>query len=138
MKTDSTALFLSLRTFTAEKENCRSVSLVFTPPDSSAANPKVSARAPGTKKLTMPQCPSPTPFLWFTPNPVRGFHLGGIKKKRQGVSDGVDNRRFRYLESEKASTSFVRTRYIRGDRRECDIYFPSAKRCNATRMATIR
>lgn len=122
----------------AEKGNCPSVSRVFTSPGSSAANPKVSALAPGTKKLTMPQFPSPTPFLWFTPNPVRGFHLGGIKKKRQGVSGGVDNRRFRYLESEKPSASFARARYIYQDRRECDIYFLSAKRCNATRMATIR
>lgn len=50
-------------------------------------------RAAGTKRLNAAM-PSP-PFLWFTPNPVRGFHLGGVKKKtteacRRG---GVDNPR---------------------------------------------
>lgn len=77
--------------------------------------------APGTKKLdaAMPS----RRFLWFTPNPVRGFHLAGVKKKtteacRRG---GVDNRSFRYLESENDSR-------VRGytNRRQCGIYFSSA------------
>lgn len=32
----------------------------------------------------------------FTPNPVRGFHRG-VKKERQGVSGGVDNRGLRTM-----------------------------------------
>lgn len=54
------------------------------------------------------------------------------KRKRQACRGGVDNRRFQYLESKKTSAPLPRDRV---DRRQCDIYFPSTKRRNATRTA---
>lgn len=83
-------------------------------------------RVPGTKKLNAAMLSRR--FLWFTPNPVRGFHLACVKKKttkacRRG---GVDNRNFRYLESENDSREREREReYDRRDTEQCDIYFLS-------------
>jgi len=68
------------------------------------------------------------PLEDFTSNVRRRW-----KRKRQACRGGVNNRRFQYLESKKASAPLPRDGSYGS--KACDIYFPSTKRRNATRTA---
>jgi len=123
--------------FGAEKRNNRNVSPRCLHRGRSFGLTAVKRRFPAhapEQRNSMPQrlC---APFLWFTPNPVRRFHLErspNVEKERQSVSEtGSTTRRSRYLGSEEDE----RLSRDRMDRTQCDIYFPSAKRRNVRRTA---